>query len=164
MDMRDYETENLEATQQAAWLAHATRKPLGTLSMYNRGTQQFVTHSASIIRMQTQGIRMAAADATTQVSGGWRELAPTLRDGTRLSLTLHLPDTLPARLFRGNLLGAMVDQTLERFVITPAAINRLGATSITFWAFAFVARNLGLSDTPTAIADLEISGEVVVGE
>ena len=163
MDLHNYETENLEAAQQAAWLAHATRKPLGTLSMYNRGTQQFVTHNASILRVQTQGIRLAAADATTQVSGGWRELTPTLRDGARLSITLHLPDTLPARLYRGNLLGAMLDQTLERFVLTPSAINRLGAASITFWAFAFVARNLGLSDAPTAIADLEISGEVVLG-
>ena len=162
MTFTNWDEEDLAAAQYAAWLAHAQRKPMANLQMYNRSTQQVLAHTCPVLRVGYAGIMAEHADASTQLGSGWKQLGSALRDGTRMSLTLHLPDTQAARLFRGNLLGAMVDQSLEKFNLLPGTPNRLGANALTFWAFVFVARNLGLSSAPTAILDLEISGEIII--
>ena len=159
-----WEEEDLAAAQHAAWLAHAQRKPMATLQIYNRVTQQVIAHTAPVLRVTYNGIIASHTDVSTQLGGGWKDLGPALRDGARISLMLHLPDTQTARNLRGNLLGAMIDQSLEKFTLLPGTPNRLGAGLLTFWAFVFVARNLGLSDAPTAIVDLELSGELLTAE
>jgi hypothetical protein len=58
-------------------------------------------------------------------------------------------------------MGAMVDQTIERFRLEVANSGRLGFTALQFDAFVFVGRNLGLSTVPSTKVDLEITGEVL---
>ncbi len=162
MEFTPAEIAQQQHARQLGYLGIGARMPAGQLNMYNRGTQQTLTHSAQILSVRYSGLRATLADQTTQLDNNWRSLASGLRDGGKLTLTLHLPDGQPATLFRKALLEAMIDQTLERFRLVPADAARMGASGLDFWAFAYVAGDLGLSARPTTVADLVISGEVAL--
>lgn len=156
--------------QEAAALAEKVRQGYraaarglmtGWLKMYNRGTHQSLVHSCPLLNISYAGVGGDLADRTDQLSAGWRQIGRSLRDGGKMTCSVYIEIDESGKLYRRSLMGAMVDQTIERFRLEVANPQQVGFTALELTAFVFVGRNLSLSFKPATIVDLEITGEVL---
>jgi hypothetical protein len=158
---QEQELAALRESLQRGYRTAARSLMAGWLKMYNRGTHQNVSHTCPLLGLQYNGLQNQTQDATDQLSGGWKQLSASLRDGGRMTCSVYIEIDESGKLYRRSLMGAMVDQTIERFRLEVANPGQLGFTALQFDAFVFVGRNLGLSTVPSTKVDLEITGEVL---
>lgn len=125
------------------------------LKMADRATHLVFSTVGQTLRIKGIHLDGKREDATSHLSGGWREKLPTLRDGGRVAFMVHFDKNEASLNVTSGLAAAALAQTKETF-----QVSLMDGSGYQFSAFVGLEFDQPVRKKLLAIITLDISGAV----